>query len=293
MIAAEKGNLPAIPFSPKRILKRAGDLFGLLAARKEINLVTLLDDSVPEAMVGDPEVFKELCHSVLELAVQSLDSGKIACSAASQSYPDGNVLLLEVHVTGHLSCATRQESALPALVELAGKMGGIAMRQEKSDGVQVWSAILPYRDTIEEGRSETVDPLPLPVSRTLDLEEGLLRAGGDRELYSRLLRNYLTEYGDAPASLIRELGPVRLQAAQHLIHGIKGMAGQLGGCDLRDASRELENALQEAESQIRTSLEGPLHRFLKRHESFGEVVRIILQNTAAEFQKPEPQAEEF
>jgi signal transduction histidine kinase/CheY-like chemotaxis protein/HPt (histidine-containing phosphotransfer) domain-containing protein len=71
-------------------------------------------------------------------------------------------------------------------------------------------------------------PLRLAPIAGLDHETGLRRAGGQPQLYRRLLTAFVADFGDAGAALAAQLAVGDWPAAERLAHTLRGMAGTLG-----------------------------------------------------------------
>ncbi len=89
-------------------------------------------------------------------------------------------------------------------------------------------------------------PMALTVASTgaiLDTATALGRMEGDGALYSRVLRAFIDEAGQAPARLDALLARKDLAGAAHFAHSLKGMAATAGAEALATVARELELAL--------------------------------------------------
>lgn len=79
------------------------------------------------------------------------------------------------------------------------------------------------------------------------LADGLHRTGGNRGLYRALLREFAREFSHVPQqirSVLTECCPEDLPAIRTLVHGIRGMAGNLAAQELSRVSRDLEQAIR-------------------------------------------------
>jgi PAS domain S-box-containing protein len=90
----------------------------------------------------------------------------------------------------------------------------------------------------------------------LDLEEGLARVGGSRELYLDILSEYCEYYQDVIPKFARLLDEEDFAAARKKAHSLKGAAGNISAIDLKLAAEFLETACLEGDrQQARTRLE--------------------------------------
>jgi two-component system, sensor histidine kinase and response regulator len=94
---------------------------------------------------------------------------------------------------------------------------------------------------------------PAPPEHTLPdampefaLAEGLQRLMGNRALYRKLLVNFSTQYIQAAANIRSALDAGDFEQAHGLVHGIKGVAGNLAAKDLQVQSVALEKLVKHA-----------------------------------------------
>jgi two-component system sensor histidine kinase/response regulator len=111
-------------------------------------------------------------------------------------------------------------------------------------------------------KSDVITFRPMPG---LDTEGGMKRLGGNRELYLRLLADFIAGYGDAPAQLLRELRANLRDEAVRRVHAIRGVAGNLGGKELEAAAARLEKACRAAGTCRPVEQGDPLQEFIDRH----------------------------
>ncbi len=120
------------------------------------------------------------------------------------------------------------------------------------------------------------DFMSIPSTPALDMEAGLNRLGGNRELYLKLLRDFVAGYEETPEQLLQELRTDRREEAIHLVHAIKGVAGNLGGKELAAAAAELEKALRAAGDGVPFALGEPLRLFIDRNEELIMAIGAVL-----------------
>jgi len=82
-----------------------------------------------------------------------------------------------------------------------------------------------------------------PGMSGLDIEDGLFRVGGNRELYARLLRQLDEQHADAGKQIAVALGKDDLDAARRLAHTLKGVAGNVGAKSLHAAAGHFERLI--------------------------------------------------
>jgi two-component system sensor histidine kinase/response regulator len=120
--------------------------------------------------------------------------------------------------------------------------------------------------------------LPTPG---LDMEDGLRRVAGNRELYRKLLADFASKYGDTPEQLLDELRTDRLADATHRVHTVRGIAGNLGAANLSAAAQELEEALRAPERLGSFSLGVPVRTFIDRHYALMVTIGTVLSRRPA------------
>ena len=79
----------------------------------------------------------------------------------------------------------------------------------------------------------------------LDWEKGVQRMGGNKIKYREILRQFISNHKDDANKLVYLLAANNLGEAGILVHTIKGIANNIGATALRDASIDLEKAIQE------------------------------------------------
>ena len=80
----------------------------------------------------------------------------------------------------------------------------------------------------------------------VDIDSGLRRVLGKRELYQRLLGKFVASQGDFPAQLRAAMAANQQESAERLAHSLKGLAGNLGAMDLAAQAAALESAIKDA-----------------------------------------------
>jgi HPt (histidine-containing phosphotransfer) domain-containing protein len=102
-------------------------------------------------------------------------------------------------------------------------------------------------DTLEETdlprqtREEEKLPNSLPG---FDLAAGLKRLRGNKRLYRKLLLDFGADYQGVAAEIHESLDTDNLEAAQTLVHDLKGPAGNLAATDLLAAAIEMEELVR-------------------------------------------------
>jgi HPt (histidine-containing phosphotransfer) domain-containing protein len=95
----------------------------------------------------------------------------------------------------------------------------------------------------EESRTDK-----LPQIQGIDVARGLGYVGGDVNLYRRILRRFIEDYGNVnPCKGATSLADISGDT-RRFVHSMKGLAGTLGATAVQQKAAALENALHENES---------------------------------------------
>lgn len=94
-----------------------------------------------------------------------------------------------------------------------------------------------------------------PVTRdTVDVNDGIERVMGDRDLYARMLRRFRGDYQDGVLPIRAALSHGDQMLAHRLVHTIKGASGMIGAHRLHLRACELEEALRTGTGDQREAL---------------------------------------
>jgi two-component system sensor histidine kinase/response regulator len=88
-----------------------------------------------------------------------------------------------------------------------------------------------------------VPDLDVPLVSGLDTDNGLKRAGGNRKLYLRLLRQFLSQHGNAATEIADALRSGNSSTSERLAHTVRGVAANLGAPVIEKIAGSLENAI--------------------------------------------------
>jgi HPt (histidine-containing phosphotransfer) domain-containing protein len=84
-----------------------------------------------------------------------------------------------------------------------------------------------------------------PVTRdTLDVNDGIERVMGNRDLYSRMLRRFRSDYQDGVLPIRTALASNDQALAHRMVHTIKGASGMIGAHRLHLRACQLEEAIR-------------------------------------------------
>jgi len=84
----------------------------------------------------------------------------------------------------------------------------------------------------------------LPTILGLDIAEGLRRVMGKREVYTRLLRGFVSDQARVPAEIRASLAGNRQSDAERAAHTLKGLAGTIGAAGLSRQAGDVERAIR-------------------------------------------------
>ncbi len=119
---------------------------------------------------------------------------------------------------------------------------------------QLFSALLTSLHQLPPAPSS---PIELPNSAHIDTQEGLMRLGGNRKTYARIL----TLFGDNQRQVAAEIGEALLDhdldTAHRLAHTVKGLAGSIGARNIQQTAIPLDQALKAGDIPQATALLAP------------------------------------
>ncbi|MEH0688936.1 response regulator [Vibrio cholerae] len=88
--------------------------------------------------------------------------------------------------------------------------------------------------------------LKLEMVQGLDVKNGLLRVAGNRDLYERILCQFIDKESDAVARISLALENSNIDEAELMAHTLKGTAANLGATSLADLASSVESALAQS-----------------------------------------------
>jgi len=150
-------------------------------------------------------------------------------------------------------------------------------REALSAALMRWLPRDKYTTVTDEPELDTKEDLLSTLSSlTLDVEAGLKRLGGNRELYLKLLGDFVAGYGETPGQLLHELRTDRREDSIQRAHAVKGIAANLGGKDLAVAAGDLEKALRAAKNGVPFAMGEPLRIFIDCHAALIIAIDAVL-----------------
>ena len=97
--------------------------------------------------------------------------------------------------------------------------------------------------TPKPAAADAATPAVLPTLPGLDTAAGLLRVGGNRALYLRLLRQFSDKQADASQRIATALAAGDTASAERIAHTVRGVAGNIGLLDVQHHATVLEQIL--------------------------------------------------
>ena len=98
---------------------------------------------------------------------------------------------------------------------------------------------------VPPGTPNALAPIP-----GIEISVGLARVAGNKALYRKLLKNFYQEYRSIVDRITSALASEDPQSGQHLIHTLKGVAGNIGATALYKAAGALETSLAQADPEV-------------------------------------------
>jgi signal transduction histidine kinase/DNA-binding response OmpR family regulator/HPt (histidine-containing phosphotransfer) domain-containing protein len=110
---------------------------------------------------------------------------------------------------------------------------------------------IPDADTQQKGfqiDEELVEDDQLPTLPGIDVESGLIRVGGNRKLYKKLLIKFRDDYSNSFDEIQRAIEKNNLKDAERYAHTVKGVAGNIGISKLYKIAGDLEAGIRKRET---------------------------------------------
>jgi polar amino acid transport system substrate-binding protein len=99
---------------------------------------------------------------------------------------------------------------------------------------------------LRPGQEDVELPEQLPG---IDLDWGLERVGGNRQLYSNLLVEFATNHGGDMQRLDSDLQRGEIDDARRTLHTLEGISGNIGAHNLQEASKHLQMSLADGDME--------------------------------------------
>jgi CheY-like chemotaxis protein/HPt (histidine-containing phosphotransfer) domain-containing protein len=110
------------------------------------------------------------------------------------------------------------------------------------------------------------DQLPQSIEG-INVEEGLMRVGGNDKLYCNILMKLRDDYAKTDAEIRSLLQSEKVDEAERLAHSIKGVAGNVGAGPLQEAGAALESAIKQ----------GQMDACEEKISAFGKILKSVVE----------------
>ena len=112
----------------------------------------------------------------------------------------------------------------------------------------------------------------------IEIADGLARVVGNEALYRKLLKNFYQEYRSIADRITSALASEDPKSGRHLLHTLKGVAGNIGAAALYKSAGALETALAQADPEV----------IAQQRRRFDSALATVLGGLAAWLSEAEP-----
>ena len=221
-------------------------------------------------LVEDNEINQEIARDLLEhagLSVDSADNGAIAIDMLRLKSYDAVLMDIQMPVMDGLT-ATREIRKIPQFLAMPIiAMTANAMPQDRVRCIEagmsdylskpidpglLWKTLhqwlvpdaeLPGVDAPPEAKNDE-GPLPVLSIEGLDTATGLRLMGGKQKLYLDMLRKFALKQADVAERIRDALDNGDTDAAERIVHTLKGLCGSIGAQGLQQQAAALESMLR-------------------------------------------------
>ena len=232
-------------------------------------------------LAEDNEINQQVAREILEqagLVVEIANDGKEALEMAQKNPYDAILMDIQMPVMGGFESTEKirnldgEVKDIPIIAMTAHAMAGD--REKSLEGGMVdhvvkpinpdelFSALVKWikpgeREFVPKTGEETQEREPASPSTKvelpekiegIDLEDGLMRVGGNEKLYRTLLMKLRDDYAGTDQEIKNLLQSEKAGEAERLAHSIKGVAGNVGAGNLQEAAAEVEHAIKDGET---------------------------------------------
>lgn len=254
---------------------------------KELNVLFDIDPKIPDVLLGDAPKLKQILLNLAENAVKFTSKGGVVVTAALEkqtvqtvdirfSVRDTGIGISADHLDTLFDAFTQADTSntreyggtglglaiSKQLVELMN--GNLGVQSTPGTGSEFFFSVAFEVDRAAvqnqapavvrikpEKRAGNGDVKSVPI---LDLQEALIRMGGDQKLLENILMKFHHNYKNEMAKLYAALIKGDREAAGHLVHKLKGAVGVIGATKLSRSVVALEVALKDGTEQLEDHL---------------------------------------
>jgi two-component system sensor histidine kinase/response regulator len=231
-------------------------------------------------LVEDNAINQEVAAATLRLAglsVSVCSNGLDAVAAVAKSWEAAQpfaVVLMDRHMPGMDGIdTTRQIRTDPRAADLpiiamtadvvgaakeecqAAGMNDFVSKPFEAETLLEVIARWATRETLLSGPRTQGERLGLPASLPgIDVEVGLRYLGGEATIYRGLLLRFRSDFAGADRRVADLLSQGKVIEAEREVHSMKGLAGQMGAHELRNAAAALQAAIKAGDPKAEQAL---------------------------------------
>ncbi len=216
-------------------------------------------------LVEDNPINREIICGMLEhsgIVIDEACDGQMAVNLHQQSKDKYELILMDIQMPvmdGYeaISLIREKDSDVPIIALTANAMATdveraleIGANEHIAKPINVDSLFLnllkyiPKKCRARDLEAENHSEEPLPKFRTLDVRAGLRHMMGDRVLYAKVLRNFVSEYENIPATLYTLLDTDK-EEAERIAHTLKGLSANIGAHTLHKIAEQFNETLDD------------------------------------------------
>ncbi|AEV27936.1 signal transduction histidine kinase [Sphaerochaeta pleomorpha str. Grapes] len=253
----------------------------------EPEIVRIKDTHYRVLVVEDNKINQIICNEVLTRSgfqVTLASNGKEGVEYFKQMGDEVDLILLDLHMdvmNGYeaLAMIRSLNKRIPIVITSADLLE-IAKTRALGLGASEFLG-KPYNpDELIQISSELIINYRVfeAGTRCIDIDEGLLRVGGDTHLYNLVISSFLQEYEQESVLLMTQIKANQYIQAFETVHKIKGACGSIGATVAQTLAAQVQSLLNEGYSQemlekaalLETELRGVLFegaRWKERYET--------------------------
>jgi CheY-like chemotaxis protein len=181
--------------------------------------------------------------------LQPLTSGTPIIAMTAHAMAGDEQMSLQAGMNDHVTKPIDPDELFAALskwIKPTGDQDKVRQPEIESPGVAHRDPSVQTSGPLEAGTENDYFPKTLPG---FDLAAGLQRLQGNRILYKKLLLNLCANYTGVAKDIQSALDSGDMDQAHHLVHSLKGVAGNLAATDLHAATLEMEKVVKPGENQ--------------------------------------------
>ena len=275
------------PLTSSDLFDAIVDAFGSDAGSEDSGMFSRLTETAVASsitgaevlLVEDNEINQEVAQEILRtfgLVVHTVDNGQKAV-AAVQERPYAAVLMdvqmpvMDGYKATRMIRSDPKFKDLPIIAMTASAMVGDRKKAlaagmndhltKPIDRSQLLTSLVSWiaenasdrRAFVPSGRGRRTKTAPLPPLPGIDVKAGLAVVDGNRALYCKLLKSFLSDHSSAVGEIRVALDRDHQEIAERLAHTLRGVAGNIGAVELHKVAGELEVAIRKGDASTTES----------------------------------------